>query len=105
MDYGIALDLTKYLANETGYIVWSRVSSSIAYVRDMMAADPEIYPKFQVILSVCYIEEIIKEIQLHLKSNILKILAWTDSQEEKKKPDSQTHNRLKNSTLGLQIYA
>uniref|UniRef100_A0A674PFZ0 Aminopeptidase n=1 Tax=Takifugu rubripes TaxID=31033 RepID=A0A674PFZ0_TAKRU len=36
IDYGTAFNLTMYLTNETDYIVWSRVSSSIAYVRDML---------------------------------------------------------------------
>ncbi|XP_076831506.1 glutamyl aminopeptidase isoform X2 [Brachyhypopomus gauderio] len=47
VDYGIAFDLTQYLANETDYIVWQRVSSSIAYVRDMLASNSTLYPKFQ----------------------------------------------------------
>ncbi|KAK5856953.1 hypothetical protein PBY51_010228 [Eleginops maclovinus] len=46
IDYGNAFNLTKYLKNETDYIVWERVSSSIAYVRDMLS-DKEFYPKFQ----------------------------------------------------------
>ena len=48
MDYGNAFNLTKYLTNETEYIVWDRVSSSIAYVRDMLSSDSVLYPKFQV---------------------------------------------------------
>lgn len=48
VDYGTALNLTGYLTNETEYIVWQRVTSSVAYVRDMLASDSEIYPKFQV---------------------------------------------------------
>ncbi|XP_036429797.1 glutamyl aminopeptidase [Colossoma macropomum] len=47
VNYGNAFNLTKYLADEENYIVWSRVSSSIAYVRDMLASDSELYPKFQ----------------------------------------------------------
>uniref|UniRef100_A0A4W4G9V0 Aminopeptidase n=1 Tax=Electrophorus electricus TaxID=8005 RepID=A0A4W4G9V0_ELEEL len=50
VNYGISFDLTKYLANETAYIVWKRVSSSIAYVRDMLASNSTLYPKFQVSL-------------------------------------------------------
>uniref|UniRef100_A0AAY5EE32 Aminopeptidase n=1 Tax=Electrophorus electricus TaxID=8005 RepID=A0AAY5EE32_ELEEL len=49
VNYGISFDLTKYLANETAYIVWKRVSSSIAYVRDMLASNSTLYPKFQFI--------------------------------------------------------
>uniref|UniRef100_A0A1A8UDR2 Glutamyl aminopeptidase n=1 Tax=Nothobranchius furzeri TaxID=105023 RepID=A0A1A8UDR2_NOTFU len=37
----------RYLINESDYIVWNRVSSSIAYVRDMMSNNPQLYPKFQ----------------------------------------------------------
>ncbi|CDQ59745.1 unnamed protein product [Oncorhynchus mykiss] len=47
VDYGNAFNLTKYLTNETEYIVWERVSSSIAYVRDMLSDDTVLYPKFQ----------------------------------------------------------
>lgn len=48
IDYGNAFNLTKYLTNETDYIVWDRVASSIAYVRDMLSSDDELYPMFQV---------------------------------------------------------
>lgn len=48
IDYGNAFNLTMYLTNETDYIVWSRVSSSIAYVRDMLSSDSVVYPQFQV---------------------------------------------------------
>lgn len=37
-----------YLTNETEYIAWSRLSSSIAYVRDMLSSNAELFPKFQV---------------------------------------------------------
>nr|XP_029531509.1 glutamyl aminopeptidase-like isoform X1 [Oncorhynchus nerka] len=47
VDYGNAFNLTKYLTNETEYIVWERVSSSIVYVRDMLSDDTVLYPKFQ----------------------------------------------------------
>lgn len=48
IDYGHAFNLTMYLTNEKDYIVWSRVSSSIAYIRDMLASDALVYPQFQV---------------------------------------------------------
>lgn len=48
VDYGHAFNLTRYLANETEYIVWDRVSTSISYVRDMLADDKELYCRFQV---------------------------------------------------------
>ncbi|XP_077093480.1 glutamyl aminopeptidase [Siphateles boraxobius] len=47
VNYGNAFNLTRYLANETEYIVWDRVSTSISYVRDMLANDEELYLKFQ----------------------------------------------------------
>ncbi|XP_044022060.1 glutamyl aminopeptidase isoform X2 [Siniperca chuatsi] len=47
IDYGNAFNLTKYLTNETDYIVWDRVASSIAYVRDMLSGNAALYPKFQ----------------------------------------------------------
>ncbi|XP_058472021.1 glutamyl aminopeptidase [Solea solea] len=45
IDYGNAFNLTMYLTNETDYIVWDRVASSIAYVRDMLSGD--LYKMFQ----------------------------------------------------------
>lgn len=48
IDYGTALDLTTYLTKETEYIAWSRVSSSMAYVRDMLSSNTVLFPKFQV---------------------------------------------------------
>lgn len=48
IDYGTALNLTMYLTKETEYIAWSRVSSSIAYVRDMLSSNTELFPMFQV---------------------------------------------------------
>ncbi|XP_057714581.1 glutamyl aminopeptidase [Corythoichthys intestinalis] len=47
IDYGNAFNLTMYLNNETYYIVWDRVASSIAYVRDMLSGNDALYPKFQ----------------------------------------------------------
>lgn len=48
IDYGNAFNLTMYLKNETEYIVWDRLASSIAYVRDMLSGNAAIYLKFQV---------------------------------------------------------
>ncbi|GAA6065883.1 glutamyl aminopeptidase, partial [Tachysurus ichikawai] len=45
--YNRTFELLKYLANEKEYIVWDRVGSSIAYVRDMLASNPTLYPQFQ----------------------------------------------------------
>uniref|UniRef100_A0A8C5E7B4 Aminopeptidase n=1 Tax=Gouania willdenowi TaxID=441366 RepID=A0A8C5E7B4_GOUWI len=47
IDYGNAFNLTKYLTNETDYIVWERVAASISYVHDMLSAKPSLFPKFQ----------------------------------------------------------
>ncbi|XP_070776751.1 glutamyl aminopeptidase isoform X2 [Enoplosus armatus] len=47
IDYGNAFNLTMYLTNETDYIVWERVASSITYVRDMLSGNAALYPKFQ----------------------------------------------------------
>lgn len=48
IDYGTAFNLTMYLTNEEDYIVWSRVSSSVAYIRDMLSSNTAVYPKLQV---------------------------------------------------------
>lgn len=53
LDYGSAFNLTMYLINETDYIVWDRVASSIAYVRDMLSSNRELYLKFQVKACLC----------------------------------------------------
>lgn len=47
IDYGTAFNITKYLSSETEYIVWDRVESSIAYVRNMLSGNEELYFKFQ----------------------------------------------------------
>ncbi|RXM99098.1 Glutamyl aminopeptidase [Acipenser ruthenus] len=47
LDYQHALNLTKYLTNETEYLVWQRVSSSISYVTDMLKNDNTRYNKFK----------------------------------------------------------
>ncbi|XP_008289437.1 glutamyl aminopeptidase [Stegastes partitus] len=49
IDYGNAFNLTKYLTKESDYIVWDRVASSIAYVRDMLSGKADLYPKFQML--------------------------------------------------------
>ncbi|KAI1887340.1 hypothetical protein AGOR_G00189300 [Albula goreensis] len=47
IEYGNAFNLTKYLAEETEYIVWDRLSSSISYVGSMLTDDSALYPMFQ----------------------------------------------------------
>ncbi|OCT99863.1 glutamyl aminopeptidase [Xenopus laevis] len=51
LDYNISLDMTKYLEKEAGYLTWSRVISSLAYLSDMLEDDDTIYPKFKEYLS------------------------------------------------------
>ncbi|KAK5885814.1 hypothetical protein CesoFtcFv8_016911 [Champsocephalus esox] len=80
IDYGNALNLTKYLKNETDYIVWERVSSSIAYVRGMLSDKP-FYPKFQQLF------------QDHVKA-ITTQLGWEDV-------GTQTERLLRETVLGI----
>ncbi|KAF4105637.1 glutamyl aminopeptidase [Onychostoma macrolepis] len=81
VDYGHAFNLTRYLANETEYIVWDRVSTSISYVRDMLADDKELYPKFQK-LFYDHVQKISKE------------LGWSDE-------GTQTQRLLRETVLGI----
>uniref|UniRef100_A0A4W4GAS9 Aminopeptidase n=1 Tax=Electrophorus electricus TaxID=8005 RepID=A0A4W4GAS9_ELEEL len=81
VNYGISFDLTKYLANETAYIVWKRVSSSIAYVRDMLASNSTLYPKFQ------------KFIRDHVQK-ISRELGWDDV-------GTHTERLLRETVLGI----
>ncbi|XP_007238065.3 glutamyl aminopeptidase [Astyanax mexicanus] len=81
VNYGNAFNLTKYLANETSYIVWSRLSSSIAYVRDMLASDSELYLKFQKLFRE-HVHKISRE------------LGWDDV-------GSQTDRLLRETVLGI----
>uniref|UniRef100_A0AAQ5XWL0 Aminopeptidase n=1 Tax=Amphiprion ocellaris TaxID=80972 RepID=A0AAQ5XWL0_AMPOC len=81
VDYGNALNLTKYLTNESDYIVWNRVASSIAYVQDMLSGNAELYPKFQV--SRCLIHqynELIKHLEL-LRETVLSIACQMGDQD------------------------
>ncbi|KAK1893768.1 Glutamyl aminopeptidase [Dissostichus eleginoides] len=80
IDYGNALNLTKYLKNETDYIVWERVSSSIAYVRGMLSDKP-FYPKFQQLF------------RDHVKA-ITTQLGWEDV-------GTQTERLLRETVLGI----
>ncbi|XP_033499123.1 glutamyl aminopeptidase [Epinephelus lanceolatus] len=81
IDYGNAFNLIKYLTNETDYIVWDRVASSIAYVRDMLSSNAALYPKFQ------------KLFRDHVEA-ITKQLGWTDE-------GSQTERLLRENVLGI----
>ncbi|XP_068451586.1 glutamyl aminopeptidase [Clinocottus analis] len=81
IDYGNAFNLTKYLTNETDYIVWDRVSSSIAYVRDMLSGNSALYPLFQ------------KLFRDHVKK-ITTQLGWTDN-------GTQTERLLRETVLTI----
>ncbi|XP_051773959.1 glutamyl aminopeptidase [Ctenopharyngodon idella] len=81
VDYGNAFNLTRYLANETEYIVWDRVATSISYVRDMLADDQELYLKFQ------------KLFRDHVQK-ISRVLGWNDE-------GSQTQQLLRETVLGI----
>uniref|UniRef100_A0A3Q0T2E5 Aminopeptidase n=1 Tax=Amphilophus citrinellus TaxID=61819 RepID=A0A3Q0T2E5_AMPCI len=81
IDYSHAFNLTKYLANETDYIVWDRVASSIAYLRDMLSGNALLYPKFQKLF-----RDHVKAISTHL--------GWEDK-------GTQTQRLLRETVLGI----
>lgn len=81
IDYGNAFNLTKYLTNETEYIVWDRVASSIAYVRNMLSGNGALYPKFQ------------KLFRDHVK-RVTTQLGWNDE-------GTQTERLLRESVLSI----
>nr|XP_060635604.1 glutamyl aminopeptidase [Anolis sagrei ordinatus] len=47
LSYSYALNLTRYLKNETEYIPWQRAIVSVSYLGDMLEDDDTLYPKFQ----------------------------------------------------------
>ncbi|XP_071975412.1 glutamyl aminopeptidase [Engystomops pustulosus] len=47
LDYGVSLNLTKYLEKEEDYLPWVRAISALSYLVDMLEDDNTIYPKFQ----------------------------------------------------------
>ncbi|XP_030580859.1 glutamyl aminopeptidase [Archocentrus centrarchus] len=81
IDYSHAFNLTKYLANETDYIVWDRVASSIAYLRDMLSGNAILYSKFQKLF-----RDHVKAISTHL--------GWEDK-------GTQTQRLLRETVLGI----
>ncbi|KAB5581869.1 hypothetical protein PHYPO_G00180550 [Pangasianodon hypophthalmus] len=81
VNYTIAFELLNYLANETEYIVWDRVASSIAYVRDMLASDSTLYSQFQKLFR-------------HHVQKISTELGWDDV-------GSQTVRLLRETVLGI----
>lgn len=48
VNYSVPLDLTKYLRNETDYLPWHRVISSVTDLANMLEDDTNLYPQFQV---------------------------------------------------------
>ncbi|KFP11432.1 Glutamyl aminopeptidase, partial [Egretta garzetta] len=66
VNYSVALELTKYLTNETDYLPWHRVISSVTYLANMLEDDTNLYTLFQK-----YFRQLVKPIvdQLH----------WNDS--------------------------
>ncbi|KAA0717810.1 Glutamyl aminopeptidase [Triplophysa tibetana] len=81
IDYANAFNLMKYLINETEYIVWDRVSTSISYVANMLADDAVLYPKFQKLLRG-HVQKISKD------------LGWDDE-------GTQTVRLLRETVLGI----
>ncbi|NXL31926.1 AMPE aminopeptidase, partial [Glaucidium brasilianum] len=47
VEYSVPLELTKYLTNETDYLPWHRVISSVTYLANMLEDDTNLYPRFQ----------------------------------------------------------
>ncbi|KFV46642.1 Glutamyl aminopeptidase, partial [Tyto alba] len=47
VNYFVPLELTKYLRNETDYLPWHRVISSVTYLANMLKDDTSLYPRFQ----------------------------------------------------------
>ncbi|XP_064918395.1 glutamyl aminopeptidase [Columba livia] len=47
LNYSVPLELTKYLINETDYLPWDRVISSVTYLTNMLEDDTDLYPQFQ----------------------------------------------------------
>ncbi|KAM4672668.1 glutamyl aminopeptidase [Amazona ochrocephala] len=62
VNYSILLELTKYLINETDYLPWHRVISSVTYLINMLEDDTNLFPLFQE-----YFRQLVKPIvdQLH----------------------------------------
>ncbi|XP_005148679.2 glutamyl aminopeptidase [Melopsittacus undulatus] len=65
VNYSVPLKLTKYLINETDYLPWHRVISSVTYLTNMLGDDTNLYPRFQ-------------EYFRHLVKPIVNQLRWND---------------------------
>ncbi|NXT55172.1 AMPE aminopeptidase, partial [Pluvianellus socialis] len=66
VNYSVPLQLTKYLTNETDYLPWHRVISSVTYLANMLEDDTYLYPLFQT-----YFRSLVKPIVDQLR--------WSDS--------------------------
>ncbi|CAK6432894.1 unnamed protein product [Pipistrellus nathusii] len=47
LDYGVALNLTKYLKMENEFLPWQRVISAVSYIISMFEDDKELYPDIE----------------------------------------------------------
>ncbi|NXX16101.1 AMPE aminopeptidase, partial [Podargus strigoides] len=65
VNYSVPLGLTRYLTNETDYLPWHRVISSVTYLANMLEDDAALYPRFQ-------------EYFLYLVKPIVDQLQWND---------------------------
>ncbi|NXV85861.1 AMPE aminopeptidase, partial [Calonectris borealis] len=64
VNYSVPLELTKYLTNETDYLPWHRVISSVTYLANMLEDDTNLYPRFQE-----YFRYLVKPIANQLRWN------------------------------------
>ncbi|NXS90821.1 AMPE aminopeptidase, partial [Jacana jacana] len=64
VNYSVPLDLTKYLINETDYLPWHRVISSVTYLANMLEDDASLYSRFQE-----YFQYLVKPIVDQLRWN------------------------------------
>ncbi|XP_010007436.1 PREDICTED: glutamyl aminopeptidase [Nestor notabilis] len=64
VNYSVPLELTKYLINETDYLPWHRVISSVTYLTNMLGDDTNLYPRFQE-----YFRQLVKPIVDQLRWN------------------------------------
>ncbi|NWZ53678.1 AMPE aminopeptidase, partial [Haliaeetus albicilla] len=64
VNYTVPLELTKYLTNETDYLPWHRVISSVTYLANMLEDDTNLYPRFQE-----YFRYLVKPIVVQLHWN------------------------------------
>ncbi|XP_009978824.1 PREDICTED: glutamyl aminopeptidase [Tauraco erythrolophus] len=66
VNYSVPLNLTKYLRNETDYLPWYRLISSVTYLSNMLQDETNLYPQFQ-------------EYFRYLVKPIVDQLSWNDS--------------------------